>query len=309
MLLLTNDGEFKRQLELPSTGVTRHYRARAFGTVSQAALEDLSEGVTIEGMRYGSIDANLERRTGRNCWIQMSLTEGKNREVRRVLEHLGLQVSRLIRTGYGPFDLAGLDPGGVAEVDRNRARPLPQQPQVRIIAGEWRGRRLQAPPGMATRPTADRVRETLFSMLASRLGSFEGLRVADLFAGSGALGLEALSRGAAFACFVENDAKAAAAIKANAIGLGALDRVQILGGSALALPKSEPFDLVFADPPYAPGSGTAAVARGRRCGLARAGRLDGGRNRAQPTRSSRATWTIDATRNVGRAKLTLLRSA
>ncbi|MBA2466005.1 MAG: hypothetical protein H0V46_00160, partial [Sphingomonas sp.] len=80
----------------------------------------LSEGVTIEGMRYGSIDANLERRTGRNCWIQLSLTEGKNREVRRVLEHLGLQVSRLIRTGYGPLDLAGLDPGQVAEVDRNQ---------------------------------------------------------------------------------------------------------------------------------------------------------------------------------------------
>jgi len=120
LLLLTNDGELKRQLELPSTGVTRHYRARAFGTVSQAQLEDLSEGVTIEGMRYGSIDANLERRTGRNCWIQMSLTEGKNREVRRVLEHLGLQVSRLIRTGYGPFGLAGMDPGDVAEVDRNQ---------------------------------------------------------------------------------------------------------------------------------------------------------------------------------------------
>ena len=120
LLLLTNDGELKRQLELPSTGVTRHYRARAFGTVTQAQLEELSEGVTIEGMRYGSIDANLERRTGRNCWIQMSLAEGKNREVRRVLEHLGLQVSRLIRTGYGPFDLAGLEPGAVAEVDRNQ---------------------------------------------------------------------------------------------------------------------------------------------------------------------------------------------
>jgi 23S rRNA pseudouridine2605 synthase len=119
LLLLTNDGELKRQLELPSTGVVRHYRARAFGAVTQAQLEELSEGVTIEGMRYGSIDANLERRTGRNCWIQMSLTEGKNREVRRVLEHLGLQVSRLIRTGYGPFTLAGLEPGGVAEVDRN----------------------------------------------------------------------------------------------------------------------------------------------------------------------------------------------
>jgi 23S rRNA pseudouridine2605 synthase len=119
LLLLTNDGELKRQLELPSTGVVRRYRARAFGAVTQEALEDLSEGITIEGVRYGSIDANLERRTGRNCWIEMSLTEGKNREVRRVLEHLGLQVSRLIRTAYGPFDLAGLELGGVAEIDRN----------------------------------------------------------------------------------------------------------------------------------------------------------------------------------------------
>jgi 23S rRNA pseudouridine2605 synthase len=118
LLLLTNDGELKRQLELPSTGVVRHYRARAFGDVSQAQLEELAEGVTIEGVRYGSIDANLERRTGRNCWIAMSLTEGKNREVRRVLAFLGMQVSRLIRTAYGPFDIADLDPGQVAEVDR-----------------------------------------------------------------------------------------------------------------------------------------------------------------------------------------------
>ena len=98
LLLLTNDGEFKRKLELPSTAVVRQYRARAFGTVTQGQLERLAEGVTIDGMRYGPIIANLERRTGRNCWIEMSLTEGKNREVRNVLGFLGLQVSRLIRT-------------------------------------------------------------------------------------------------------------------------------------------------------------------------------------------------------------------
>jgi len=116
LLLLTNDGELKRQLELPQTGVVRTYRARAFGNVTQAQLENLSEGITIDGVRYGSIDANLERRTGRNCWLEMSLTEGKNREVRRVLEHLGLQVSRLIRTSYGPFTLGGLEPGQVDEI-------------------------------------------------------------------------------------------------------------------------------------------------------------------------------------------------
>jgi 23S rRNA pseudouridine2605 synthase len=118
LLLLTNDGELKRQLELPSTGVVRTYRARAFGDVSQDALERLAEGVTIDGIRYGSIDANLERRTGRNCWIEMSLTEGKNREVRNVLAYLGLQVSRLIRTSYGPFMVEDLPEGGVSEVQR-----------------------------------------------------------------------------------------------------------------------------------------------------------------------------------------------
>ena len=218
LLLLTNDGELKRQLELPSTGVVRRYRARAFGDVTQAQLEALAEGVTIDGMRYGSIDANLERRTGRNCWIELSLTEGKNREVRNVLAHLGLQVSRLIRTSYGPFTVEGLEPGDVGEVQREDLFRFPPDAQMRIIAGEWRGRKLVAPAGQQTRPTADRTRETLFSMLASRLGSFEGLRVADLYAGSGALGLEALSRGAAHATLVENDRAALNAIEANVEG-------------------------------------------------------------------------------------------
>jgi len=116
LLLLTNDGEFKRQLELPSTGVERTYRARAFGEVSQEQLEDLIDGVEIDGMHYGKIDANLERRTGRNGWIEMTLTEGKNREVRRVLEHLGVEVNRLIRTRYGPFVLGDSQPGDVVEI-------------------------------------------------------------------------------------------------------------------------------------------------------------------------------------------------
>ena len=119
LLLLTTDGELKRTLELPATGVERSYRARVFGDVSQAQLEELIHGVEIEGIRYGAIDANLERRTGRNGWVEMRLREGKNREVRRVLEYLGLQISRLIRTAYGPFPLADLPPGAVDEVKQH----------------------------------------------------------------------------------------------------------------------------------------------------------------------------------------------
>lgn len=119
LLLLTTDGELKRELELPATGVERSYRARAYGQVSQPQLEELMLGVEIEGVRYGSINANIERRTGANVWIEMTLTEGKNREVRRVLEHLGLEVSRLIRTRYGPFYLGDLPPGDVDEIRQN----------------------------------------------------------------------------------------------------------------------------------------------------------------------------------------------
>lgn len=116
LLLMTNDGGLKRQMELPSSGVERIYRARAFGPITQDQLEQLIDGITIEGIRYGPIDANLERRTGRNQWIEMKLAEGKNREVRRVLEHFGLQVSRLIRTAYGPFYLGDIPKGAVEEV-------------------------------------------------------------------------------------------------------------------------------------------------------------------------------------------------
>jgi 16S rRNA (guanine966-N2)-methyltransferase len=177
---------------------------------------------------------------------------------------------------------------------------------MRIIAGAWRARPLEAPPGHATRPTADRARETLFSMLASRLGSFEDLRVADLFAGSGALGLEALSRGAASATFVENDAQAIATIKRNARKLGAEDRVEVRGGSALALPTADPFDLVFADPPYGLGAGTAAVeAVAKAQWLAKGGwmSVETARNDAVDP----GLFELAGSRDVGRARLWLLR--
>ena len=116
LLLLTNDGELKRAMELPSSGIPRTYRARTFGDITQEQLEQLMEGIEVEGVFYGRIDANMERRTGRNQWIELTLTEGKNREVRRVLEALGLQVSRLMRTKYGPFELLDLARGQAVQI-------------------------------------------------------------------------------------------------------------------------------------------------------------------------------------------------
>ena len=177
---------------------------------------------------------------------------------------------------------------------------------MRIIAGQFRGRPLQAPPGPGTRPTADRVREALFSMLASRIGSFEGLRVADLYAGSGALGLEALSRGAEHALFVENDRKAQTVIQINASKLGLSDRVRVVGSSTRALPRSEPFDLILADPPYKAGSGSAVVKA-----VAEADWLaPGGWMSIETARGDSVEpldFNIELERDFGRAKLTLLR--
>lgn len=116
LLLLTNDGALKRKLELPATGWLRRYRARAFGEVDDRRLRELAEGVTVDGIAYGPIQAKLERMQGDNAWLGISLREGKNREVRRVLEHVGLKVNRLIRVAYGPFQLGHLPKRAVEEV-------------------------------------------------------------------------------------------------------------------------------------------------------------------------------------------------
>lgn len=131
---------------------------------------------------------------------------------------------------------------------------------MRIISGDWRGRKLTAPKGDTTRPTADRTRETLFSMLNSRLGNFDELRVADLFAGSGALGLEALSRGASTCLFAENDTEALKALRSNIAHLDAHMRCDVRAVSALALgPAKMPLDLILLDPPYYSGAGEVAL--------------------------------------------------
>jgi 23S rRNA pseudouridine2605 synthase len=124
LLLMTTDGALKRQLELPVNAVSRRYRVRAYGDISIATLDALIDGITIDGMHYGPIDADFETRTGRNLWLSMRLTEGKNREIRRVLEFLGLQVSRLIRVAYGPFELGDLPVRGVEEIDAGAVERL-----------------------------------------------------------------------------------------------------------------------------------------------------------------------------------------
>src|SRR5271168_2842925 len=116
LLLLTNDGGLARVLELPSTGWLRRYRVRAHGTIDQAALDALSGGITIDGVDYLGIEAKLDREQGSNVWITLGLREGKNREIKKVLEHLGLAVNRLIRVSFGPFELADLAEGEAAEV-------------------------------------------------------------------------------------------------------------------------------------------------------------------------------------------------
>lgn len=178
---------------------------------------------------------------------------------------------------------------------------------LRIIAGEWRGRKLAAPEGDTTRPTADRTRETLFSMLVSRLGDFDGLKVADLFAGSGALGLEALSRGAAHCLFVDQDAAAIRAIRKNIANLQAQSRSDVRASSALTLGVAkEPLDLVLLDPPYDTGAGAVAIDKLARLGWIGEGTwvsLETGKGEAVSIKG----FETDATRDVGKARLHLLR--
>lgn len=116
LLLLTNDGALSRHLELPATGWSRQYRVRAFGSVGDGMIRMLAKGVTVEDVHYGPIKLEVERQQGSNVWLHMTLHEGKNREIRRVLGHFGLEVSRLIRESYGPFHLSKLPAGGVEEV-------------------------------------------------------------------------------------------------------------------------------------------------------------------------------------------------
>lgn len=179
---------------------------------------------------------------------------------------------------------------------------------MRIIAGEWRGRKLQAPQGDTTRPTADRTRETMFSMLVSRIGSFEGIAVADLFSGSGALGLEALSRGAASCLFAEQDPAALRALRTNIDTLRCAERCVVRAGSVLALgPAPAPLDLILLDPPYGTGAGQVALDKLGRLGWIGPATWIGLETASLEEAEVKILESV-ADRKVGKARITLLRA-
>ncbi|PPR10122.1 MAG: Ribosomal large subunit pseudouridine synthase B [Alphaproteobacteria bacterium MarineAlpha11_Bin1] len=135
LLLLTNDGSLARHLELPETGWTRRYRVRMFGIPDEKDIAALKKGIVIEGTKYGAIEAVLDSKKGANAWLTVSLREGKNRELRKVFNHLGYKVSRLIRTSYGPFQLGKLDRGGVEGVPK---RVLKDQIRAGLFNADYR---------------------------------------------------------------------------------------------------------------------------------------------------------------------------
>jgi 23S rRNA pseudouridine2605 synthase len=152
LLLLTNDGALARYLESPSTGWLRRYKVRVNGKIEQAALDALADGLELEGVRYGPIEGKLERVQGANAWLNLGIREGKNREVRRIMEHLGLTVNRLIRLSFGPFALGELEPGSVEEVKRRvLAEQLGEEVALKLGLKEKRQQRGTSEPGDGAR--------------------------------------------------------------------------------------------------------------------------------------------------------------
>jgi 23S rRNA pseudouridine2605 synthase len=154
LMLLTNDGGLARVLELPATGWMRRYRVRVHGQIEQAALDALKRGITVDGMVYGAIEAEIDRVQGTNVWLTIAIREGKNREVRRVLEHLGLTVTRLIRVSYGPFQLGDIEPRELREVRGRVLRDQLGEKLARAAGADFEAplRELEAEPKPATRP-------------------------------------------------------------------------------------------------------------------------------------------------------------
>ena len=160
LLLLTNDGGLKRQLELPTTGWQRRYRVRVHGDVDEAKLASLAAGITIDGFDYGPIEAVLERTLGKNAWLNVALREGKNREIRKVMEHFGWPVNRLIRVSFGPFHLGNLEKSAIDEIKTKVVKEQVGLVLRSTTSQSQRKRRLGAKPSKAKAP-AQRSRKPL----------------------------------------------------------------------------------------------------------------------------------------------------
>ena len=273
LLLLTNDGELARRLELPATGWVRRYRVRVHGRPDERALAGLARGVTVEGVRYGPIEAGLDAVKGDNAWLTVALREGRNREVRRVMTHLSLPVTRLIRVAYGPFQLGTLPRGAVEEVPARVLRDqLPRRrPEMRIVAapgvgGRWPHRRAPAPG-----PTADRVRQALFDMLLHAPGADAKPSKAPkcwmLFAGTGALGVgSTVARRRTAQRSWSGTVPPWPPCAPISPGSGATSAAACWPRCAASAARARPCGLVFLDPPYGAELVPRAVARLRAAG-------------------------------------------
>ena len=291
LLLLTNDGGLARKLELPANGWTRRYRARVHGAVDVAKLAALANGITIEGVHYGrdpgqprppaALQRLARHRADRGQEPRGAQGAGPSRpagdapDPRRLRPvPPGRARARHGRRGADPGDgeparrAAGAAQGGLGQA---QAAPEPAQAadalMLKVVGGRHRGRSIATPEGDTTRPTSSRARESLFNILAHASWRDDGTsplidaRVLDAFAGSGALGIEALSRGAAHATFLDNDATAIKLIGENLRKLGETDNAKVVRADATRPPPSrEACDLVFLDPPYRSGQAAPALA-------------------------------------------------
>ena len=227
LLLLTNNGELSRKLELPQNGWSRRYKVKVHGFVDLKKLAKLADGVTVDGASYGPVKAELESEQGTNAWLTVTLSEGKNREIRKLMKFIGLDVARLIRLSYGPFQLGSLKKGEVREV-----------------------------PGKVLK---ERAREALFNILHSSLEKdWSAYKLLDVFAGTGAFALEALSRGAAAVALIDKDTRSLE--KNVALFPKEKERISVYRQNVLSLPPSAGrYDLLFMDAPYNQGLSEPAL--------------------------------------------------
>ena len=326
LLLLTNDGELSARLELPATGWLRRYRARAFGMVDERQLAALAQGVTVDGIAYGPIRGDgSSGQQGGNAWLDVALREGKNREVRRVLEHLGLKVNRLIRVAYGPFQLGDLPKrrgrGGPAQgaaraarrarrrPGRRRTAPAPQGAGVslRIIAGRHRGRRSRRRRAWRPGPPASaRARRcsTSWSTASRRCAAARSSTCSPAAAPRPGGAVAGCRRGAVRRPGRRRDGRS----RANLEALGEAERAAVLRADACRLgPAPHPFDIVFLDPPYGSGLLAPALASLADQGWLAPGARIAGEVAAREPFVPVAGFVVEDDRSYGAARLLFLR--